>query len=474
MTSANERIIRPGMESKTPRTADEFAKAWKESEHRARLVDEIDVYAGEHPFDGYHHQQFLESRRADQSKSQSHRSPFNLSYWQQISITLWRNWILLLGDPSTTLTMLVCNVFEALIVSSIFYNLASNTTSFFRRTILLFFVVLMNALGSILEIISLYSKRKIVEKHARYAFYHPSAEALASMVVDLPYKLINSVLVNTTIYFMCNLNREASPFFFFMLLSITLILTISMLFRFLGSVTKSMDQAMAPSAVVLLALVIYSGFAVPPSYMQVWLGWLRWINPVFYGLESIFLNEFAGRQFPCSNFTPSGPGYESVASNERVCNSIGAVAGQAYVEGGAYIQSSFGFINSHKWRNFGILIALMLFFMALHLLAAEFIASERTKGEVLIYPRSTIQSRKKQLRDDDEAGGNMTAADVRATIDNKTEPKTQIERQTSIFHWNDVCYDIKVKHGTRRILDHVDGWVKPGTLTALMVSCATL
>lgn len=33
-----------------------------------------------------------------------------------------------------------------------------------------------------------------------------------------------------------------------------------------------------------------------------------------------------------------------------------------------------------------------------------------------------------------------------------------------------MVYDIKIKGEARRILDHVDGWVKPGTLTALMVS----
>lgn len=43
-----------------------------------------------------------------------------------------------------------------------------------------------------------------------------------------------------------------------------------------------------------------------------------------------------------------------------------------------------------------------------------------------------------------------------------------IQKQTSIFHWSDVTYDIKVKGGERRLLDLVDGWVKPGTLTALM------
>ena len=49
------------------------------------------------------------------------------------------------------------------------------------------------------------------------------------------------------------------------------------------------------------------------------------------------------------------------------------------------------------------------------------------------------------------------------------DPSKAIQKQTSIFHWQDVCYDIKIKSETRRILDHVDGWVKPGTLTALMV-----
>lgn len=71
---------------------------------------------------------------------------------------------MLISDPSVTLTMLVTNIFEALIISSIFYNLPSNTTSFFRRTILLFFIVIINAFSSILEIMTLYAKRKVIKK----------------------------------------------------------------------------------------------------------------------------------------------------------------------------------------------------------------------------------------------------------------------------------------------------------------------
>ena len=40
--------------------------------------------------------------------------------------------------------------------------------------------------------------------------------------------------------------------------------------------------------------------------------------------------------------------------------------------------------------------------------------------------------------------------------------------QKDIFTWRNVVYDISIKGEPRRLLDHVSGWVKPGTLTALM------
>ena len=40
--------------------------------------------------------------------------------------------------------------------------------------------------------------------------------------------------------------------------------------------------------------------------------------------------------------------------------------------------------------------------------------------------------------------------------------------QKDIFTWRNVVYDISIKGEPRRLLDNVSGWVKPGTLTALM------
>lgn len=38
--------------------------------------------------------------------------------------------------------------------------------------------------------------------------YHPSAEAFASMLTDLPFKVINNIVFNLVLYFMSNLRRD--------------------------------------------------------------------------------------------------------------------------------------------------------------------------------------------------------------------------------------------------------------------------
>ncbi|KAL4902000.1 hypothetical protein BDW74DRAFT_66603 [Aspergillus multicolor] len=468
MSSPVERIIRPGYENQVPRTSDEFAQRWKDSPERQALLRDIDEYNTNHPFNATDLRLFLSSRDAEKSKKQRTTSPYTLSYWGQIRICLWRAFQRLKNDPSVPIAMLIGNVFEALIISSIFYNLANDTTSFFSRGALLFMMVLLSAFSSILEILSLYEKRTIVEKHDRYALYHPSAEAIASMIVDMPYKIVNSLLTGLTLYFMGNLRREPGAFFFLYLISFMMMMSMSMFFRFFASITKSIEQALAPSAIILLALVLYTGFAIPVSYMRGWASWIRWLNPISYGFEAVMVNEFDGREFPCVGFVPSGPGYENVSPDQRVCSTVGAVPGSDVVQGTAFVRSAYGYEYSHRWRNFGIIFAITFFLAVCHLVTSEIVASQRSKGEVLVFRRGKAhKAHAKRLQADEEQVA--APATVREKIASD-EPGvvSGVEKQTSIFHWEDVTFDIKIKGQPRRILDRIDGWIRPGTLTALM------
>jgi ATP-binding cassette subfamily G (WHITE) protein 2 (PDR) len=127
--------------------------------------------------------------------------------------------------------------------------------------------------------------------------------------------------------------------------------------------------------------------------------------------------------------------------------------------------------------------------MCTYLAATEYIAAKRPKGEVLLFRRG----HRSALHDDVEsssahvisqsptrfpkspAEGSVAGDDLTPS----NEVSVAIQKQTAVFQWKDICFDIKVKKELRRILDHIDGWVKPGTLTALMVcstnpSCALL
>jgi ATP-binding cassette subfamily G (WHITE) protein 2 (PDR) len=169
MTSPIERVVREGFEGRVPRTPDEFAAAWKSSATHAQLVREIGEYQKKYQTGGEYLERFKASRQAQQARGQRLKSPYTLSYGQQVLLCLQRGFERLRGDPSLTFTQLFGNFIMALIIGSVFYNQPQTTGSFYSRGALLFFAVLLNAFGSALEILTLYAQRPIVEKHQRYA-----------------------------------------------------------------------------------------------------------------------------------------------------------------------------------------------------------------------------------------------------------------------------------------------------------------
>lgn len=141
-----------------------------------------------------------------------------------------------------------------------------------------------------------------------------------------------------------------------------------------------------------------------------------------------------------------------------------------YVSGDAYVQASFQYSYSHIWRDLGIVIAFWLFFLTAYLIATELNSSSSSTAEVLLFLRG---HRAKVIQRITEHIGNgdgqhdLTAAGG-VMNNNQRQEVEYIQPQKSIFTWHDVVYDIHMNEEPRRLLDHVSGWVKPGTLTALM------
>lgn len=200
------------------------------------------------------------------------------------------------------------------------------------------------------QILTLYEQRPIVEKHQQFALYHPSAEAVASMLTDMPYKVLNTLCFNLTLYLMANLRREAGPIFFFLLVAFLSTMVTSSLFRTIASVSRTTSQAMVPAALLVLGLIMYTGFTMPTTYMPGWSRWMAYVNPLSYAFESLMINEFHDRRFSCSVIVPSGPDYSAVGINNRACAEVGNTLGSTTIQGDIYLAEKFQYYYSNQWR----------------------------------------------------------------------------------------------------------------------------
>ncbi|OJJ32729.1 hypothetical protein ASPWEDRAFT_42743 [Aspergillus wentii DTO 134E9] len=467
LTNPSERQSRPEMATMVPRTPAEFEARWQQSSEYQYLLKEMAGYEETYPLGGDMLQQFQEDKRNRQADHTRDASPYLISVPMQIKLNTKRAYQRVWNERTSTVTTFVANTIMALIIGSVFYGTPDATAGFQSKGAALFFAVLLNALTAMTEINSLYSQRPIVEKHASYAFYHPSTEAIAGVVSDIPVKFLMAIAFNVILYFMVGLRREPSQFFIFFLIMFIIMFVMSAVFRTMAAITKTISQAMTLAGILILALVVYTGFVVPLPYMHPWFKWIHYLNPIFYAFELLIANEFHGRDFTCSQFIPA---YPSLFGDSFICSQTGAVAGQRTVSGDNYILASYNYTYSHVWRNFGILIAFLVGFMTIYFIATELNSSTTSTAEVLVFRRGHEPAELKggHGKLEDEEKGQPPASASTVVDSSAGEDDLRMAPQTDIFTWRDVVYDIEIKGEPRRLLDHVSGWVKPGTLTALM------
>ncbi|KZP27935.1 hypothetical protein FIBSPDRAFT_927900 [Athelia psychrophila] len=260
------------------------------------------------------------------------------------------------------------------------------------------------------------------------------------------------------------LQQSAAQFFGFFLFLFTMTLTMKAWFRMLTAACKSEATAQAFSGMSVLVLVLYTGYAIPMPSMIGALRWITYINPLRYGFEGIITNQFRTLNSVCSNFVPMGPGYESVGLANQVCTTVGAVAGEAVVNGARFVELSYGYSYVNAWRNYGIVVAFGVAFLVAYIFFTEFDTSFASSTSVVLFKRGSTQ---------------RIATDAADTVDEEKSPgeaQATAEKalaltpaMTDVFSWQHMEYVVPIgSNEHRKLLDDVTGYVAPGKLTALM------
>lgn len=304
VTDPHERKIREGYEDRIPRSAEHFEDAYRRS--GAFEATTNDVRGFEQELESLRKERL--ENRSKATKQKNYTLPFHKQVWE---CTI-RQFRIMFGDQLTLYGKWGGILFQALIVGSLFYNLPQTSAGVFPRGMcilstakrsiwlpdqlakqllrhsklyfysklliiiaggVIFFLLLFNALLALAELTDAFSSRPIMLKHKAFSFYRPSAYAIAQTVVDLPLVLVQVLLFDIVIYFMSGLARTPSQFFISILILFMQTLSMYSFFRAIGSLVGSLDIATRITGVAVQALIVYTGYLIPPQKMHPWFKW---------------------------------------------------------------------------------------------------------------------------------------------------------------------------------------------------------
>lgn len=217
------------------------------------------------------------------------------------------------------------------------------------------------------------------------------------------------------------------------------------------------------------------GYLIPTWKMHPWFKWLIWINPVQYSFEALIANEFHNMEIKCvpPYIVPDGP--DAVAGHQG-CTIAGSTPDELVVQGSRYIEAGFNYSRSHLWRNLGIVTGFFVLFVILTMVGMERQKPNERGGAVTVFKKDeTLKPIKNAVSnggssEDIESGEKETVVSPMSSgqLHMSGAKGHVIAKNTSIFTWRDVNYTIPYEGGHKKLLRDVQGYVKPGRLTALM------
>ncbi|OAA76511.1 ABC drug exporter AtrF [Akanthomyces lecanii RCEF 1005] len=471
----NARRFRDGCEASCPKTAAELEAAFLASDAHARVLADVADY--ERHLAATSHADastFQQSVSEAKSRTVLDKSNYTVSYWRQVLACTRREFWLLWGDKQTLYTKFFIIISMGLIVGSLFYDVADDTSGLFLRGGAAFFSILFLGWLQLSELIRAIAGRDVIERHKEYAFYRPSAVNFARILADFPLLFVEVVVFGLILYFMVNFDLDAGKFFIYLLFIYTTTICITALYRMFAAISPSIDDAVRFSGITFNLLLIFAGYAISkPTLLgkKIWFGWFYWINPVSYAFEGVISNELSSRNMQCapSQLVPQGPG---IMPENQGCAVPGSAAGATTVNGADYLSANYDYHRSNLWRNWAVLIAFSVLYILVTVLATETLSFATSGMGILMFKKSKAgaAAAKDTKAADEESGKKETQGNdtLQRQITTPDEVLQEFQRSEKIFTWENVNYTVPTADGPKKLLNNVQGYAKPGVMVALM------
>ncbi|KAF5670571.1 ABC transporter [Fusarium heterosporum] len=461
-TDSWEREYAPGRSEKdSPHDPETLNQAFRQSGAWKALEAEMAEYKAQLSLQADTHNDFQTAVK-DSKRGTSKKSIYQIGFHLQVWALMKRQFTLKLQDTFNLGFGLLRSILIAIVLGTLYLNLGKTSATAYSKGGLLFISLLFNAFQAFSELGSTMTGRPIVNKHKAYAFHRPSALWIAQIGVDQVFAASQILLFCLIVYFMTNLNRDAGSFFTFYLMILSGNISMTLFFRIIGCISPGFDYAIKFAVMAITFLVVTAGYIIQYADEKVWLRWIFWINPLGLSFSSLMMNEFQKIDMECTADSLIPSGHESYNNIDyQVCTLAGSKPGTTKVSGSDYVSQGFDYHSGDLWRNWGIVLALIIFFLILNVVLGEFVNFGMGGNAAKVYAKPNKE--RKALNEKLDA-----KRDTRRN-DKSNEEGSEISiTSESVLTWENLNYKVPVPGGERLLLDNVFGYVRPGELTALM------
>ncbi|XP_056890780.1 broad substrate specificity ATP-binding cassette transporter ABCG2b isoform X1 [Takifugu flavidus] len=245
---------------------------------------------------------------ADKIKGPDEVADYPTTFFYQLRVVCGRTVKNILRNPQTSYAQLALNIFFAVLVGLIYYQIPLTLVEGIQNRSGAFFFLIINMVFGNLSAVELFINERAIFVHENSSgYYRTSVYFLSKIFADLlPNRIIPIFLFSAIAYFMMGLKLTFEAFLCFALtMSLVSLAGVSLAFLVSASVS-SFAMANVLIALPFVFMMVFGGYLVNLNSMLSWLSWVKWISIFRYGLNAVFINELSGQVFQSDTTTVPG------------------------------------------------------------------------------------------------------------------------------------------------------------------------
>jgi ABC-type multidrug transport system ATPase subunit len=239
-------------------------------------------------------------RRMSSLKELREAPKFNTGFRMQLRLLTQRTIKQQRGEK-LTVTAAILQFTYLFFSALLWWRLPDNTGWIFERNSLLFFIIIAQSNGIVVSAVTVFQQeRALLRRERAKKMYAVLPYFLAKTASDMTNNILLPLLYGMVVYWTAGFRPTAEAYFKFIIAFYLTISTAQSMGLWLSIAIPSMQIALILAPPITLFFMIMGGFYIPISNMHIGIQWASWVSFARYGYSALIINEYGGRDIPCT------------------------------------------------------------------------------------------------------------------------------------------------------------------------------